>query len=210
MTRARRADGYYPTDPYASAALKAWLKAFMPSTLGGSWLDPAAGDGLLLDGLAIPKPQRHAIEVNPRHRAELERRVPRPHVVIGDGLVKPWNAQHVAMNPDFDNGIMTAFVARALTRQAERGGLVVALALATFWHSDAFRARGGALRRPSYVLVPDQRVSCDGTGRGDMRAIDWLVWVPNDTRNTEVVWLPPAAPDPLLLVEHRRLASFNN
>lgn len=209
MTRARRVDGYYPTDPHATEALRMWLSRMMPTTLRDTWIDPAAGYGALLEGLQIPTGKRHAIELEPRHRTELARRVPSTQLLIGDGLQKPWNAQHVAMNPDFDNGIMLSFVARALTRQAERGGLVVALALATFWHSDAFRARGGALRRPSYVLVPDQRVSCDGTGRGDMRAIDWLVWTPpQSSSRTEVVWLPPAAPDAALLAEHKRLASL--
>lgn len=202
----KREDGYYPTDPYATEALRVWLARMMPTVLRDSWVDPAAGYGGLLEGLGVEHSRRHAIELHHRHRAELVRRVPASHVVIGDGLVKPWNAAHAAMNPDFDNETMTAFVERALKRQDDRGGLVVCLALATWWHSDALRARGSALRRPSYVLVPDQRVSCDGTGRGDMRAIDWLVWQPGVTR-TEVVWLPPAAPSPALLAEHRRLAS---
>lgn len=206
MPRARREDGYYPTDPRASSALRAWLKATMPRVLGETWIDPAAGDGLLLDGLGIEAHKRFAIELHVYHRAELHRRVPERHCLIGDALAVPWFGEHVVMNPDFDNALMTAFVDRALKRQADRGGLVVCLALATWWHSDALRARGGALRRPSYVLVPDQRVSCDGTGRGDMRAIDWLVWLPGQTR-TEVVWLPPSSPDASLLAEHRRLAS---
>lgn len=202
----KRIDGYYPTDPYATEALRVWLSRMMPTVLRDSWIDPAAGYGGLLEGLQIPMAQRYAIELEARHRGELARRVPSTHMVIGDGLAKPWNATHAAMNPDFDNEVMTSFVTRALGRQDAKGGLVVCLALATWWHSDALRARGRALRRPSYVLVPDQRVSCDGTGRGDMRAIDWLVWQPGKTR-TEVVWLPPAAPNPVLLAEHRRLAS---
>lgn len=209
MTRERRADGYYPTDPFATEAVRVWLRAMMPRVLTETWVDPCAGYGGLLEGLGIQPAQRHAIELEPRHRAELLRRVPVGHAVIGDGLVKPWHAKHVAMNPDFDNGVMTSFVSRALERQDDRGGLVVCLALATWWHSDAVRARGAALRRPSYILVPDQRVSCDGTGRGDMRAIDWLVWMPGPVpARTEVVWLPPAAPAPALIAEHRRLASL--
>lgn len=209
MARARREDGYYPTDPHASAALHAWLAVSMPRVLRDTWIDPAAGDGLLLDGLMIPRPLRHAIELHAYHRDELVRRVPASQVVIGDALATPWNAVHVVMNPDFDHATMTRFVSRALQRQAVRGGLVVCLALATWWHSDALRARGGVLRRPSYVLVPDRRVSCDGTGRGDMRAIDWIVWTPPQSRSrTEVVWLPPAAPDAALLAEHKRLASL--
>jgi len=82
---------------------------------------------------------------------------------------------------------------------------VTRLALATWWHSDAVRARGAGLRPPSYVLVPDRRVSCDGTGRGDMRAIDWLVWL-SGTAGTEVVWLPPARAPEDIVAEHRRLA----
>lgn len=204
----KRADGYYPTDPYATEALRAWLARMMPRVLTETWLDPAAGYGGLLEGLLIPVARRHAIEVNSEHRRELERRIRPENVRIADGLARPWNAAHVAMNPPFDNEVMSKFVARALERQDRHGGLVCCLALATWWHSDALRKRGGGLRRPSYVLVPDQRVSCDGTGRGDMRAIDWLVWMPNASARTEIVWLPPAQPDAALLAEHRRLAAL--
>lgn len=205
MTRPRRPDGFFPTDPYAAAAARAWLEREHPTVLGDTWVDPCAGYGGLVEGLGVPIASRYAIELEGRHRPELERRVPSSQVVIGDGLTNAWNARHVAMNPDFANGTMTAFVRRALTHQDRTGGLVLVLALATWWHSDALRTRGDGLRRPSRVLVPDRRVSCDGTGRGDMRAIDWLVWEPGQTR-TEVVWLPPATPDPALVSEHRRLA----
>lgn len=203
---AKRGDFFYPTDVYASAAARAWLERTMPRVLVDTWIDPAAGYGGLLEGLGIPASKRHAIEVNAEHAPELARRIPKGQWKIGNGLSLPWNAAHVGMNPPFDNELMVAFTKRALERQDKMGGLVVCLALATWWHSDALRARGSALRRPSYVLVPDQRVSCDGTGRGDMRAIDWLVWQPGQTR-TEVVWLPPATPDAGLVAEHRRLAS---
>lgn len=194
---------------HAVDALRRWLRNAMPGVLGETILDPAAGYGGIFDGLGTPLPNRRAIELHARHRAELRRRVMPQHLRIGDGLVLPWEGRHVVMNPPFDNELMTAFVARALERQDDRGGLVVCLALATWWHSDAVRARGAALRRPSYILVPDQRVSCDGTGRGDMRAIDWLVWMPGPVpARTEVVWLPPAAPAPALIAEHRRLASL--
>lgn len=202
----KRADGYYPTDPYATEAARAWLARHMPAVLREPWLDPAAGYGALLEGLGIPPERRFAIELARRHRAELARRVPASNLVIGDGLALTWRAQNVAMNPDFDNDVMTAFVARALAHQERcAGGVVLCLALATWWHSDALRAKGSGLRRPRYVLVPAQRVSCDGTGRGDMRAIDWLVWTAQ-AGPTEVVWLPPASPRPELIAEHRRLS----
>lgn len=201
----KRPDGFYPTCVYAASAARSWLERTMPRVLVDTWIDPAAGYGGLLEGLGIPTSKRHAIELNAEHAPELARRIPKGQWKTGNGLVLPWNAAHVAMNPPFDNELMVAFTKRALERQDKMGGLVIALGLATFWHSDAFRSRGGALRRPSYVLVPDQRVSCDGTGRGDMRAIDWLVWQPGQTR-TEVVWLPPASPDAALIAEHRRLA----
>jgi hypothetical protein len=200
----KRADGYYPTDPYATESLRAFLERMMPRVLTDSWIDPCAGYGALLEGLRITSSLRQAIEVNKTHGRELARRV-RSHR-IGDGLVLPWSATHVVMNPPFDNEVMTSFVRRALERQDRMSGLVCCLALATWWHSDALRSRGAGLRRPTYILVPDQRVSCDGTGRGDMRAINWLIWMPQGGR-TEVVWLPPAAPDEALIREHRRLAS---
>lgn len=204
----KRADCYYPTDPYATEALRAWLERMMPRVLRDTWQDPCAGYGGLLEGLGIPVPNRRAIEANPEHRAELLRRVRPEHLKIGDGLTSMWNGAHVGMNPPFDNDVMTAFVGRALERQDRMGGLVCVLGLATWWHSDAVRARGKQLAKPHYILVPDKRVSCDGTGRGDMRAIDWMIWMPTSPGRTEVVWLPPAVPDAGLLAEHRRLASM--
>ena len=207
MTRERREHDYYPTDPYATESLRVWLQANMPHVLKKSWEDPCAGYGGLLEGLRIPIENRYAIEIQPRLSSELRRRVVPQNVRIGDGLAMAWTADHVVMNPPFTNDKMTAFVSRAVARQERRlGGLVIALALATWWHSDALRSRGDGIRRPQYILVPDKRVSCDGTGRGDMRAIDWLVWLPQGGR-TEVVWLGPAAPSKALLEEHKRLAS---
>jgi len=198
----KRPDGFYPTDMYAVEALYQWLLAMHPQSLRETWIDPAAGYGGLVQGLRILVANRRAIELHARHRPELLQRVPSAH--IGDGLALPWDAKHCALNPDFNNKVMTAFVTRALEHQQRTGGLVCCLALATWWHSDAVRVRGLGLRKPSHILVPDRRVSCDGSGRGDMRAIDWLVWVLGETE-TRVEWLPPAAPDARLVAEHRRL-----
>lgn len=203
----KRADGFYPTDPYATEGLRCFLARRYPITLRGTWVDPCAGYGALLEGLQIALDKRRAIELHKRHRPELGRRVLPDSLRIGDGLALPWHGQHVVMNPDFDNDVMASFVARALDRQEQQGGLVCCLALATFWHSDAFRPKGLALPKPHHILVPAQRVSCDGTGRGDMRAIDWLVWSAGAPfTSTETVWLPPSAPSAALIAEHRRLS----
>lgn len=200
----KRSDGFYPTDPYATEGLRVWLAKHFPWALRESWQDPAAGYGGLLEALRLPLVQRHAIELEPRHKSELLARVPTAR--IADGLAARWTGVHVAMNPPFDNDIMVAFLERALAHQRQEGGLIACLALATFWHSDAFRGRGAGLRKPDHILVPDQRVSCDGSGRGDMRAIDWLVWATTPTGTTQTHWLPPAAPDARLIAAHRRLA----
>jgi len=208
MVRERRKDGYYPTDPKASAALAWWLRQRAGEALRtGVWVDPAAGDGLLLSGLGVPVAQRRAIELHDKHALELKRRV--PSAKIGNGLTLSWaDARHVAMNPDFNNETMTAFVARALKHQEATRGLVCCLALATWWHSDAMRLKKAAgVSKPTHILVPAERVSCDGTGRGDMRAIDWLVWHPAYLGQPTVVeWLPPATPSADVLADHKRLA----
>lgn len=200
----------YPTDPHASVALASWFARNVPRVLREPTLDPCAGPGLLLEGLGLPPALRRAIEVERHHERELRRRLPVPASVrITDALTVEWgSAVHVVMNPPFGNELMTEFVRRGLRHVERTGGVLAVLALATWWHSDAFRAgkARSALRRPSHVLVPSQRVSCDGTGRGDMRAIDWLVWT-GDTGETRVEWLPPSTPSAGLLAEHRRLAS---
>lgn len=201
----KRADNFYPSCPFAVEGLRAWLaKNAFQALKTGTWIDSCAGYGGLLQGLKIPVENRRAIELHKRHEPELKRRVPATR--IGNGLSLTWvGAKHTAMNPPFENDLMTAFVGRALKHQETTKGLVCCLALATWWHSDALRNKGVGLRKPTHVLVPAQRVSCDGTGRGDMRAIDWLVWLPAYT-GTTVVWLPPASPEAELIADHRRLA----
>lgn len=201
----------YPTDPHASASVAAYLDVAFPGCLDETWLDACGGPGLLLEGLGIKVENRRYIEIDPRHREDLRSRSASNGACrIGDGLLLEWgNSINVALNPPFDNDTMIDFIRRAVDHVRRTRGVAIILTLATFWHSSALRgtSKRSALLKPDQILVPPRRVSCDGSGRGDMRPIDWILYdgasLSGDTR---VVWLPPAKPAPGLLSAHRRIS----
>lgn len=215
----KRTDGYYPTDPHAAVALRRFLTAYYPGLVDGSWgpvLDACAGFGGLLRHLTA-KPHRRAIEANPHLGDELRKRVEPEHVVIGDGLdLSLWDsdATLVALNPPHDTNTQTAFAVSALSYRAEWSDEVgvAVLALTSWTRSQTAHKALSRFVAPDYCLAPTFRLSCDGSGRGDSRTHDWLVWLPKSMRRrpagqTLFVPLPKPALSRDILVEHERLAS---
>jgi predicted RNA methylase len=202
----KRKSGFYPTDPTATEALRRWLAKHYPRSLHERWLDPCAGYGGLLEVLVRNESQRYAIEIDPSLEPELRKRVPASNVEIGDGLARAWPSTcHVVMNPPFASRTMTAFVERAIERQLVAGHLVVVLALSSFWHSQAMQV----FIEPTHMLAHTWRLSCDGTGQGDARTHDWLVWDPDvDLEQTRVHYLAKPDVAESLVASHRRLSSI--
>lgn len=172
----KRADGFYPTDVRAVEAFRKWFLARYPF-LEPTWFDPAAGYGGLLAGLA-PRAQRMAIELEARFLPLLESRATVVH--IGDGTDETlWPASvSVAANPPYEHKLCSRFAEAALRyhRSVAGGDLVVLLVLSTWVRSKSAVRLFKTYGPPSYVLGHEFRLTFDGTGRGDSRTHDWLVW----------------------------------
>lgn len=218
----KREMGFYPTSPFAVEALRVWLQRHCRNVLREPWLDPCAGYGALLAGL-VPQHLRYAIELQPRLKAELARRVDLDKLTIGSGLSPlTWPRAktpdrippNVVENPPFDNVTMTAFVAAALEHRHNwaDGVMVCVLALSTWWHSEAARAVFARYGMPHDVLALGFRITCDGSGVGDMRSHDWIVWHASHsllvTPQTRLTLLTKPEVSAGLIAEHRRLSAI--
>lgn len=207
----KRPNGYYPTDPYATEALRQWLSDEHPDALDEPWEDPCAGYGALLEGLVDDVDNRHAIELQPSLRPELVRRVHAEQLQIGNGLSRGWYpSAHVVQNPNFHHDTMLAFVRRALDHRRRSGRLVCTFALSTFWHSEGARDAFRDFARPDWILGLGFRATCDGSEVGDMRSHDWLVWDGShrDPWSRTLVLRKPAVDDATLR-EHTRLSRLS-
>lgn len=220
--KSHRPHGFFPTDPHAVEALRLWLRRTCPAVLREPWLDPCGGYGALLAGL-VPQHLRYAIELQPRLRDELARRVDADKLTIGSGLSPlTWPRSrtadrippHVVENPPFDSPTMTAFVAAALEhrRNWAEGVTVCVLALSTWWHSEAACAVFARYEMPHDLLALGFRITCDGSGVGDMRSHDWLVWHPSHsslvTSSTRMTLLTKPEVSGAVIAEHRRLSAI--
>lgn len=208
----KRSTAYYPTDPFAVELLRGWLSKANPSALREPWQDRCAGYGALLSGL-VPFELRHAVEVQPGLRRELERRVPKSQLRIGNGLARPaTEPHHIGENPPFDHDVMAAFVRTALEhrRRFKDRPLVCMFALSTFWHSEGLRDLRRIFGRPDWTLGLGFRATCDGSGVGDMRSHDWLVWDGSHSDAwSRCIVLPKPAVQASAIAEHRRLSSLD-
>lgn len=212
----KRDHGFYPTDAHAVEALRIWLKRHLPNVLRAPLLDPCAGYGALLAGL-VAQHRRYAIEIQPRLRDELARRVDRDKMRIDSGLdhraypTADGEAPNVVLNPPFDSPTMTAFVEQALLHRIGSDGAVMVLTLSTWWHSQAAQALFRRLGHPHDVLALGFRLDCAGLGTNDMRTHDWLVWRPShlvSQPGTCLVVLPKPTVAAELVAEHKRLSNI--
>lgn len=204
----KRPNGFYPTDPYATEALRLWLEVAHPDALAEPWLDPCAGYGALLQGLVLNPWLRHAIELQEGLRTELVRRVVPEQLQIGNGLARAWYpSANIVENPNFHHDTMVAFVRRALDHRRRSGKLVCVFALSTFWHSEGARDCFRDFARPDWTLGLGFRATCDGSEVGDMRSHDWLVWDGSHRDPwSRCVVLPRPEVNPTLLRDHTRLS----
>lgn len=173
----KRSGSYYPTDPRAVEALWLFFTKMCWHRPDRVWLDPAAGYGGLLEKFALPH-RRAAIEIEPRFEPLLRERV--PCVTIGNGLDTsfwPPVADLIA-NPPYDHKICTQFADVMLQSATGVPRFVVLLVLTTWARSKSAEKLFRRYRPPDWVLGHAFRLSCDGTGRGDSRTHDWLVWQP--------------------------------
>lgn len=173
----KRTGGFYPTDPRAVEALRRFFVAKWGSPRGRVWLDPAAGYGGLLQKF-VPFELRAAIEIEPKFEPLLKERV--PLVTIGNGLdTKLWpRGVNFIANPPYDHELATQFVDSMLDAPGNPlgGHWVIVLVLTTWARSKSAERLFARHTPPTWVLGHAFRLSCDGTGKGDPRTHDWLIW----------------------------------
>jgi hypothetical protein len=170
---------HYPTPKWATEALLAHAEAQGWLASGSTVLDPAAGEGAILDVAHQRGHRTHGIELQPQLAAAARRKGHK--VRQGDALSVPWPAcDAVITNPPYS--YQEAFLAMALAYAAP-GRRVCALLRLSFLGS----ARRADFHRqhPAWVLVLPRRPSFDGQGT-DSADSAWFVW-PGEGR---LVWLP--------------------
>lgn len=195
---ARRDADFYPTTPCAGIAVRRWLAERYPHHLvGGTWLDPAAGPGLLLEYVVPLRYKRKGIELQECFAGELHHRAA---VAITDNALNlAWFADNVLMNPPFS--LATEFVRAGLTHTRRTGGLLVAL-LRTGWLQAASRLD---VPLPTHLLLLTWRPSFDGSGQTDTFSYAWMIWDPAEQLHFVERLTRPLVPA-AMLAEHQRLA----
>lgn len=161
---------HYPTP--RAAILSLIRSVYLPAP-GTTVLDPACGEGALLDVLRQEcRVETVGIELD-KGRAEHARR--RGHrVTQADALEAPWPAaDHLVGNPPFNRGL--AFAERAVAWSEDNGGAKVMLLLRLSFMEPA-SGRGPFLRatRPNVYVLPERPVY-DGRGTDSVTSA-WFCW----------------------------------
>jgi len=136
-------------------------------------LDPACGDGAIIDELAGRFQHVSGIEINYERaeRASLKGH----HVTVDDALASEWwtpRPDLVVMNPPFK--LAMEFVKRAVSEVAPMGTVAALLRLS--WLSSQKRAAWLRAYTPSVYVLP-RRPSFTGKGT-DAADYGWFLWSP--------------------------------
>lgn len=175
---------FYPTPRACTEALIAHLAQSRPG-----WrdeppevLDPAAGEGAILDVWRERRCPTLGLEIDPV-RAETARR--RGHLMsVGDALERPWpRADLLAMNPPYS--LAETFVRRALAWRFRTPGAALACALLRLSFLEPAKGRRDLLVQGPDVLILPRRPAFDGRGTDSITSA-WFCW-PGQGR---LVWLP--------------------
>lgn len=166
----RHPHDYYRTPSWAVYRLLERLE--LP---GGSWCDPAAGDGALIRAVNTFRAERkqpavawHAYEIQEDKRNALNKlyAIPRITNFLTDPCVVPWSVLFV--NPPFASA--QEFVIKALD-VAQYAVFLLRLNFAASAERQEFMAK-----RPPDIYVLPNRISFTGDGRVDSCDYAWFVW----------------------------------
>lgn len=177
----RRARDLYPTCPDAVEALL-WfihsnfgLGSYLP---GDGWLEPAAGDGILLHTM-----ERQvggywtAIEPDVANLPMLEDTD--AEIIRADAIERSWpDDVHVVTNPPYS--LAEAFAMKMAEHAARNATWHALLLRAGFWLA-ARRKRVLEVCAPDYLVGLSWRPSFTGDGGNDWMGAEWAVWTPEDT-----------------------------
>ena len=181
MTSKHRAP--QPPNPGEYFATPDWcVRAILPHLpIGGSVLEPCAGDGAIVRALLASGVSPECIDA-----MEIDERRARVLATTGVDMIQidalsaeadyMWQLPHalVIMNPPF-SGAMD-FVKEAIGAQAPHRGTTAALLRLSFLEGQC-RADFHALH-PSDVYVLPKRPSFTGDGKSDSSAYAWFCWGP--------------------------------
>lgn len=146
--------------------------------------DPCAGNGGLLEAVKqMPGTYGSRIYGTELHEdlAQVARAAGHM-VVVGDGLARGWQGEHVLMNPPYATALqwVTKGAEEAATCAAlVRLGFLASQTRLPFWIANPPSTVGILPRRPSFL--PD--------GKTDSAEYCWVIWGRFRTGKTDLIWL---------------------
>lgn len=186
----RESHDHYPTPRWVTEALVRYgdLRGWWPM---GTVLDPACGEGAILDVMQGQALNTLGYEIHEGRAAEAARR---GHSVdAGDALARPlWGlCDAIVMNPPYSSEA-GRFVHRAVAHMLA-GGCMRVCALLYVSFAEPAADRGGLFREfaPDMLILP-RRPKFDGKGTNST-ASAWFCWPGTGDRPGEgrILWLPP-------------------
>lgn len=222
MTRGSRLKGeqrnrsdLYPTTPDASMAIGLWLSENHPERYhNGSWLDPTAGFGTLLEWSGVDYERRFAMKLSRDdfQLSELRKRVAPHRMQVGvDSLTTPWPASDgIIANYPFI--VLDGLFERTIQTHLETGAIAALFGPCAFWHAQS----RGDMRKPDVLLALGWRPNSsagfrkDGT-TGASPAQDYCWSIYDGTRHPKTEWMRierPVSVPSLWVDEHKRLAQY--
>lgn len=192
---ARVADDYYPTPPWCTRRLVEGV-----SLPGGTYLEPAAGDGAIISEVQRLRPDITwgAVELREACRAQLGRLVHPQALVIGDFLAlgRAW-AAHLPPGQKPYTGVITnppyAFAQEFIEASLQIAHVVVMLLRINFLGSER-RYQLLSEHRPDVYVLPNR--PCFVGGRSDATEYAWFIWGPGQGGHLSIL--------PLTSTEERR------
>lgn len=222
MTRGARVKGearnrsdLYPTSSDACVAIGRWLADNHPERYNsGTWLDPTAGFGTLLEWSGIDHERRIAMELSRDEfqLSELRKRVAPHRLTVGvDSLSTPWpESDGILANYPFV--VLNGLIERTIQAHLDTGAIAALFTPCAFWH-----AQGRSdMRKPDVLLALGWRPNSsagfrkDGTsGASPAQDYYWVIY--DGTRHPKTEWIRIERPSnvPQAWVdEHKRLAQY--
>lgn len=211
----RNSGDLYPTSPDACVAIGGWLAVNHPEQYAhGTWFDPTAGFGTLLEWSGIPIEHRIAAELSrdPFQVSELQQRIHAENLSIGvdaTDLTRPWPVTD-GIIANYPFLVLDTLIERTIQLHVDTGVIAVLFTPCAFWHAQS----RSNLRPPDHLLALGWRPNSsagfktDGT-EGSSPAQDYVFAIYDGTRHPDTNWKrierPTDVPQPWV-AEHKRLA----
>jgi hypothetical protein len=173
---ARRARDNYPTPPEVAALLPALLDRRYPGwDEARTLLEPSAGCGFLLQAVEDRSIQRRiAVELDVRHRSDLEQWADQVHCPEDFRFYTPPQVELVFANPPYTHSAY--FLQKCLSSLSGRGLGLVAFLLPLSFLGSTGRHTWLQAYPPTGLAALSKRPSFTGDGGTDAVEYAWMVW----------------------------------